>query len=359
MATVSIRDVRKSFGNTEVICGVSLDIANGEFVVLVGPSGCGKSTLLRMIAGLEEISAGDIHIGERRVNDLLPRDRDVAMVFQSYALYPLKTVFENIAFGLQMRHEPKAVIEERVKETASALGLTEYLQRLPKELSGGQRQRVAMGRAIIRAPQVFLFDEPLSNLDARLRVQMRIEIKLRHQNLRTTTVYVTHDQVEAMTMADRIAVMNNGIIEQVGTPVELYDRPINSFVAEFIGSPAINMIPGVFRRSSDRAWVEAVDGGNESVELPVQVDAKAVDMQPVLYGVRPENLKITSSGGVPAKVGLVEMMGADLQIFAQFGGCQVCAIADRSCLVGAEDEINLSFDPELIHLFDEKTGRRV
>ncbi|WP_316979570.1 ABC transporter ATP-binding protein [Shumkonia mesophila] len=355
MATVSIRDVHKSFGPVKVIHGVSLDIADGEFVVLVGPSGCGKSTLLRMIAGLEEVTAGEIHIGDRRVDELLPRDRDVAMVFQSYALYPLKNVFDNMAFGLRMRRSPRATIDQRVNGAASILGLQDYLQRLPKELSGGQRQRVAMGRAIVRAPQVFLFDEPLSNLDARLRVQMRIEIKLRHQQLRTTTVYVTHDQIEAMTMADRIAVMHDGIVEQVGTPLELYDQPANTFVAEFIGSPSINMIPGRLRRAGSQAWVET----GQNLRLPVSPQADGLDGQSVLYGVRPETVAVGSKGSVRTRVDLVELVGANLQVFAKVGSQQVCAILDRSNKVTAGDDVWFGFEPQAVHLFDEQTGRRV
>ena len=247
MASVDIIDVRKSYGDQEVIHGLSIPIADGEFVALVGPSGCGKSTLLRMIAGLEDITAGNIRIGDRVVNGLPPKDRDIAMVFQTYALYPHKTVAENMGFALKLRKTPRAEIDERVRKAAEILDLVPYLKRYPRQLSGGQRQRVAMGRAIVRAPQVFLFDEPLSNLDAKLRVQMRAEIKELHQRLKTTTVYVTHDQVEAMTMADRIVVLHDGVVEQMGSPLELYDRPANLFVAGFIGSPAMNMFKGTIR----------------------------------------------------------------------------------------------------------------
>ncbi len=247
MATVDIRDVRKSFGNFEVLHGVSVDIADGEFVVLVGPSGCGKSTLLRMLAGLENITGGEIAIGGRVVNQVPPKDRDIAMVFQNYALYPHMTVFDNMAFSLTLIKAPKQVMVDEVGRAAKILGLEQLLHRYPRQLSGGQRQRVAMGRAIVRNPQVFLFDEPLSNLDAKLRVQMRTEIKELHQRLKVTTVYVTHDQIEAMTMADKIVVMNNGNIEQAGAPLELYDRPANLFVAGFIGSPAMNFIKGAIK----------------------------------------------------------------------------------------------------------------
>ncbi|MGA9339411.1 MAG: sn-glycerol-3-phosphate ABC transporter ATP-binding protein UgpC, partial [Pseudolabrys sp.] len=244
MASVAIRDVRKAFGSTHVIHGVDISIRDGEFVVLVGPSGCGKSTLLRMIAGLENITAGEIRIGERVVNNLPPKERDVAMVFQNYALYPHMTVAANMAFSMKLRGAPQSEIDERVNRAAVILGLTQLLERFPRQLSGGQRQRVAMGRAIVRDPQVFLFDEPLSNLDAKLRVQMRTEIKELHQRLQTTTIYVTHDQIEAMTMADKIVVMHDGRVEQIGAPLDLYDRPDNLFVAGFIGSPAMNMVKG-------------------------------------------------------------------------------------------------------------------
>src|SRR6476646_6032985 len=244
MASVAIRDVRKAFGSAHVIHGVDISIRDGEFVVLVGPSGCGKSTLLRMIAGLENITGGEIRIGDRVVNKLPPKERDVAMVFQNYALYPHMTVAANMAFSMKLRGAPKSEIDERVNRAAAILGLTQLLERFPRQLSGGQRQRVAMGRAIVRDPQVFLFDEPLSNLDAKLRVQMRTEIKELHQRLKTTTIYVTHDQIEAMTMADRIVVMRAGVIEQIGPPLELYDRPATLFVAGFIGSPAMNLLPG-------------------------------------------------------------------------------------------------------------------
>src|SRR5215207_5245037 len=243
MASVDVVDVRKSYGAQEVIHGVSIAIADGEFVILVGPSGCGKSTLLRMIAGLEAITSGDIRIGKRVVNDLPPKDRDIAMVFQNYALYPHKTVAENMGFALKLRRTPRAEIEARVRRAAEILDLVPYLARYPRQLSGGQRQRVAMGRAIVRDPAVFLFDEPLSNLDAKLRVQMRTEIRALHQRLSTTSIYVTHDQIEAMTMADRIVVLRDGLVEQVGTPVTLYDEPCNTFVATFIGSPAMNLVP--------------------------------------------------------------------------------------------------------------------
>ena len=260
MATIEIRGVDKAFGATHVLYDVDLEVADGEFLVLVGPSGCGKSTLLRLIAGLEEVSDGEIIIGGRVVNDLPPKDRDIAMVFQNYALYPHMTVRENMAFSLKLRKEPKGTVATKVSAAADTLNLAGFLDRYPRQLSGGQRQRVAMGRAIVRDPQVFLFDEPLSNLDAKLRVQMRVEIKSLHQRLHATSVYVTHDQIEAMTMADRIVVLQDGRVEQIGSPLELYDHPANLFVAGFIGSPAMNFVRGRLRRRDDAVWVETSDG---------------------------------------------------------------------------------------------------
>src|SRR5881409_2527906 len=292
MSSVQIRDVRKSFGNFEVLHGVSIPIRDGEFVVLVGPSGCGKSTLLRMLAGLENITSGEIRIGDRVVNNVPPKERDIAMVFQNYALYPHMTVAANMGFSLEHRGRPKAEVAERVRWAAEILGLDQLLERYPRQLSGGQRQRVAMGRAIVRDPQVFLFDEPLSNLDAKLRVAMRGEIKALHQRLKTTTVYVTHDQIEAMTMADRIVVMHDGRIEQIGEPLELYDRPDNLFVAQFIGSPAMNLVNGTLRRSNGRAYVEASGG----VRWPI-IRGPGTDGQAVMLGVRPEHLAIAEASG--------------------------------------------------------------
>src|ERR1700693_4164504 len=297
MAAVSIRAVRKNFGSTQVIRGVDIDIADGEFCVLVGPSGCGKSTLLRMIAGLEEITDGEVSIGGKVVNRVAPKQRDIAMVFQNYALYPHMTVRDTMSFALMLAKQSKSEIEAHVAKAANILGLTVLLDRYPRQLSGGQRQRVAMGRAIVRDPQVFLFDEPLSNLDAKLRVQMRTEIKELHQRLKATTVYVTHDQIEAMTMADRIVVMHEGIVEQVGAPLELYDRPDNTFVAGFIGSPAMNMIPGTARVNGDGACVDFGDGAT----LPLPLGTHAADGQGVLYGARPEHFLVTEGAGLPAE----------------------------------------------------------
>src|SRR3974390_3491906 len=291
MSSVHIRDVRKSFGGFEVLHGVTIPIEDGEFVVLVGPSGCGKSTLLRMLAGLENITAGTISIGDRVVNNVHPKERDVAMVFQNYALYPHMTVAQNMGFSLKLRGENTAKITERVNGAADILGLKPLLDRFPRQLSGGQRQRVAMGRAIVRDPQVFLFDEPLSNLDAKLRVAMRTEIKELHQRLKTTTVYVTHDQIEAMTMADKIVVMHDGIVEQIGSPLELYDRPDNQFVASFIGSPAMNFLKGNIRANGS-----AVFEGPNGVKLPLAKAPANSDGRPAVYGVRPEHFTIADDG---------------------------------------------------------------
>src|SRR5438093_4480610 len=310
MATVHFREIVKNYGKTRVLHGISLDIADGEFMVLVGPSGCGKSTLLRMLAGLEDITAGSIAIDDRVVNDLESKDRDIAMVFQSYALYPHMTVRDNMGFSLRLRNENKNVIEERVGKAARILNLAPYLERYPRELSGGQRQRVAMGRAIVRDPKVFLFDEPLSNLDAKLRVAMRAEIKALHQRLKTTTVYVTHDQVEAMTMADRIAVVNDGRVEQFGAPLELYDRPVNLFVAQFIGSPAMNIVAGALERTGDSSCVRAL-GQRWPVETTGGTEGQAVK-----YGIRPEHIGLAGQGscGIAAEVVVVEPMGAGTEL---------------------------------------------
>src|SRR6187200_1026580 len=293
MASVAIRDVRKAFGSTTVIHGVDIAIGDGEFVVLVGPSGCGKSTLLRMVAGLENITSGEIRIGDRLVNNLPPKERDVAMVFQNYALYPHMTVAANMGFSLRLRGADKAEIESRVHRAAEILGLMPLLERYPRQLSGGQRQRVAMGRAIVRDPQVFLFDEPLSNLDAKLRVAMRTEIKELHQRLKTTSIYVTHDQIEAMTMADKIVVMHDGVVEQVGEPLELYDHPANLFVAGFIGSPAMNFVDATIKRNGGAARVELQDG--TLLDAPLRSGGQ--DGQPVVYGTRPEHLSLSDAGG--------------------------------------------------------------
>jgi multiple sugar transport system ATP-binding protein len=354
MASVEIRDVRKSFGTTAVIHGVSIDISDGEFVILVGPSGCGKSTLLRMVAGLESITAGEIRIGSRVVNNIPPKERDIAMVFQNYALYPHMTVADNMAFSLKLRGAPKSEIQERVNKAADILGLQNLLQRYPRQLSGGQRQRVAMGRAIVRDPQVFLFDEPLSNLDAKLRVQMRTEIKELHQRLKTTTVYVTHDQIEAMTMADKIVVMHDGIVEQMGAPLDLYDRPNNLFVAGFIGSPAMNFIKGkIVSDGSPRVVTES------GIALPVNDVPQGSDGRPVIYGIRPEHFVVDSENGIPAEVVVVEPTGSETQVFAKLDGQEIVGVFRERVAVGPGDKLPLAPNPALVHLFDQETGQRI
>jgi len=350
LATVEIRNVRKAFGPVEVLHGVSVDIADGEFVVLVGPSGCGKSTLLRMLAGLENITAGEIAIGGKVVNAVPPKDRDIAMVFQNYALYPHMTVFDNMAFSLTLAKAPRSVMEQEVGRAAKILGLEQLLHRFPRQLSGGQRQRVAMGRAIVRNPQVFLFDEPLSNLDAKLRVQMRAEIKELHQRLKVTTVYVTHDQIEAMTMADKIVVMNNGHIEQAGRPLDLYDKPANLFVAGFIGSPAMNMVKGI------------VTGGrlrmDDGTEWPLPVNGSKPKEGPAIYGVRPEHLQL-DSGGIPATVQVVEPTGSETQVLMRIGGQPVIGAFRERVSAKPGEILPVRPDTALVHLFDQQSGMRL
>jgi multiple sugar transport system ATP-binding protein len=354
MASVAIRDVQKAFGSTRVIHGVSVDIQDGEFVILVGPSGCGKSTLLRMIAGLENISGGEIRIGERVVNDVPPKERDIAMVFQNYALYPHMTVRENMAFSLKLRKAPKSEIEARVAKAASILGLGALLERYPRQLSGGQRQRVAMGRAIVRDPQVFLFDEPLSNLDAKLRVAMRTEIKELHQRLRTTTVYVTHDQIEAMTMADRIVVMHDGVVEQIGAPLELYDRPHNLFVAGFIGSPAMNFINGRIQANGQATFVS--DGG---VTIPLGQNAPvASDGRPLTLGVRPEHFRVADDG-VPVEVVVVEPTGSETLLAVKAGGQELTCVFRERVLPKPGETIRIRPDTASAHFFDRESGQRL
>ncbi|AYG69958.1 MULTISPECIES: sn-glycerol-3-phosphate ABC transporter ATP-binding protein UgpC [unclassified Rhizobium] len=353
MASVSVTNVRKSYGHFEVLHGVDIDIEDGEFVILVGPSGCGKSTLLRMIAGLEEISGGDVAIGGKVVNDVEPKSRDIAMVFQSYALYPHMTVEANMGFSLRLAKAPKEETQRRVRDAAQILGLENLLDRYPRNLSGGQRQRVAMGRAIVRQPQVFLFDEPLSNLDAKLRVQMRSEIKQLHQRLRTTTIYVTHDQIEAMTMADRIVVMRDGYVEQIGSPLELYDRPANLFVAGFIGSPGMNLIRG---KVSTDGPLEFIADGGERLPLPPKLDlTRGAE---VVYGIRPENISI-GEGGIDAEVVVIEPTGAETLIVSNIGADNlVIALRER---IGSRAGDVISVKPDLgkLHLFDGATGRRI
>ncbi|WP_158746410.1 ABC transporter ATP-binding protein [Acidisphaera sp. L21] len=348
MASVSIRGIRKSFGSTTVLHGVDVEIADGEFCVLVGPSGCGKSTLLRMIAGLEAIGAGEIAIGGQVVNKVPPKQRDIAMVFQNYALYPHMTVRDNMAFSLKLAGAPKAAMDERVGRAADILGLDALLDRYPRQLSGGQRQRVAMGRAIVRDPQVFLFDEPLSNLDAKLRVNMRAEIKGLHQRLGTTTVYVTHDQIEAMTMADRIVVMQAGRVEQIGTPLELYDRPANRFVAGFIGSPAMNFIDGEVVENGFR------DQGGAVWPLPPGAEPG----RPAIYGVRPEHLRL-AEGGLPMTVQVLEPTGSETQVLGHVGGSPLLGAFRERIAVAPGEAIGIGADAHLAHLFDRDTGQRL
>ena len=355
MASVSFRNIEKSFGKTKIIHGISFDIQDGEFVVLVGPSGCGKSTLLRMLAGLEEITAGDIAVDDRVVNELESKDRDIAMVFQSYALYPHMTVRDNMAFSLKLRKENEKLTAERVSKAAKILNLDALLDRYPRELSGGQRQRVAMGRAIVRDPKVFLFDEPLSNLDAKLRVSMRAEIKALHQRLKTTTVYVTHDQIEAMTLADRIVVMHDGIIEQIGTPLELFDRPGNLFVAQFIGSPSMNVFEGTLRGSNGQFAVEAL-----GVNWPVRSVSQGRDGQAVSYGVRPGDISISNSGqGIEAKVIVVEPTGAETELLLEVGGTQIVTVMHGRTDAKPDDIVRLSIDANKAHIFEMQTGKRL
>jgi multiple sugar transport system ATP-binding protein len=354
MASVTIRSVKKNFGETPILHGVDIDIADGSFTVLVGPSGCGKSTLLRMIAGLEEISGGEILIGERKVNDLPPKQRDIAMVFQNYALYPHMTVGKNMAFALMLAKLDQSVIDQKVGRAAEILGLTPLLERYPRQLSGGQRQRVAMGRAIVRDPQVFLFDEPLSNLDAKLRVAMRSEIKELHQRLKTTSIYVTHDQIEAMTMGDKIVVMKDGRIEQTGSPLELYDRPANTFVAGFIGSPAMNFLPGTLRLAGGDARVELGDG----TRLGVPQGAGGTEGQAVVMGMRPEHL-VLADQGIPSQVVVIEPTGADTFIACRHHGAEFSVVFRERHDFSPGTTIHLQPDLQRAHLFDAGTGRRL
>jgi multiple sugar transport system ATP-binding protein len=352
MATMSVRDLRKSFGSTEILRGVSLDVADEEFVALVGPSGCGKSTLLRLIAGLEEASSGEISIADRPVTRLAPKQRDVAMVFQNYALYPHLTVRANMGFSLKLRGESAAEIDSKVKQAAEVLGLAALLDRYPGQLSGGQRQRVATGRAIVRDPALFLFDEPLSNLDAKLRVQMRTEIKALHIRLRSTMIYVTHDQIEAMTMADRIVVMQAGKIEQTGSPLDLYDRPANAFVAGFLGSPSMNFIEGKVNGDA----VVTADGTRLSLLPDNSVGYQ--EGQPVLWGIRPENLRLTDVG-LAARVEVVEPTGPDTQLLLRIAGQPVVAVFHQRMKASPGDTLNVLPDQGSILIFDKASGLRL
>jgi multiple sugar transport system ATP-binding protein len=365
MARVRLDGVRKVYDNGFVaVHNATFEVADGEFVVLVGPSGCGKSTTLRMIAGLEGITAGELRIGDRIVNDVPANQRDIAMVFQNYALYPHMTVYENMAFALRLRNEPKPEIERRVNDAAGILNIGEILHSTPRQLSGGQRQRVAVGRAIVRQPQVFLFDEPLSNLDAKLRVQTRKEIARLHRQLAATMIYVTHDQVEAMTMGDRIVVMNEGHIQQIGRPLELYDRPVNRFVAGFIGSPAMNFMEGVAREDGGRLHAEMLSGHFE-VPVPVQdrVAMAALRARRLIVGIRPEDIYL-HGGAEPtgevaaaeATVEAVEPMGNEIFIYARAGGLELVARTAPQKLPAVDESVRLLLDVGRLHFFDPDTG---
>ena len=355
MASVTIQSVKKNFGDVPILHGVDIDIQDGSFTVLVGPSGCGKSTLLRMIAGLEQITSGEIRIGNKRVNDVAPKERDIAMVFQNYALYPHMTVRENMAFSLALARQDKATIVSKVERAAEILALMPLLDRYPRQLSGGQRQRVAMGRAIVRDPQVFLFDEPLSNLDAKLRVAMRSEIKELHQRLKTTSIYVTHDQIEAMTMGDKIVVMRDGRIEQTGSPLELYDRPNNQFVAGFIGSPSMNFLPGTLRSGGGQMRVELNDG----TQLDAPLNTGGSDGQPVVYGTRPEHLILADQGGIPARVVVMEPTGMDTFVACRHGTADLSAVFRERHDFMPGSTIHLVPDLQRAHLFDASSGQRL
>jgi multiple sugar transport system ATP-binding protein len=359
MAQVLMRDLNKSYDEVKAVKDVNLHVRDKEFVVLVGPSGCGKSTTLRMVAGLEEITSGEIVIGDRVVNDLPPKDRDIAMVFQNYALYPHMTVYDNMAFGLKMRKFPKAEIAQRVQEAAEILGIQELLKRKPRQLSGGQRQRVAVGRAIVRHPQVFLFDEPLSNLDAKLRVQMRVELKRLHDRLETTAIYVTHDQVEAMTLGDRVVVMRDGWIQQVGEPLELYGRPANRFVAGFIGSPAMNFADVTISESGGTLWAENT-GFRVAVPPERTAALRPYKGQAITLGVRPEDIHIASGAdgqdrSFTAVVDVVEPLGSEILLDVKVGPSAMVARVEPTVRLKVHESVRLALDPDRLHFFDPKT----
>jgi len=358
MAKIHLKQVKKTYGKgpkaVDVIHGIDIDIADGEFIVMVGPSGCGKSTLLRMVAGLEEISSGDVMIGDRVVNNLEPKERDIAMVFQNYALYPHMSVYENMAYGLKIQGLPKAEIDTRVQRAAEILELGALLQRTPRQLSGGQRQRVAMGRAIVRKPAVFLFDEPLSNLDAKLRVQMRLEIQKLHATLRTTSLYVTHDQVEAMTLGQRMIVMNKGRAEEIGTPAEVYGTPATTFVASFIGSPPMNLLTG--QLSVDGASFSFEDGS--VVSLPASANGAQAGAGARILGIRPEHLQL-GRPGLAMQVELVEALGAELLVHTRCGGQSMVIRCAAGTAVATGQSVTAGFDAATVHWFDPETTRRI
>ena len=363
MASVKISNLQKRYGNLKVLHQLNLDVADGRFIVLLGPSGCGKSTLLRMVAGLESVTAGDILFDGKRVNDVHSKDRNIAMVFQNYALYAHMSVRKNMAFSMRLNKTDKKTIDEKVAWASSILGLDDYLDRLPKQLSGGQRQRVAMGRAIVRDPEVFLFDEPLSNLDAKLRVQMRTEIKDLHQRLKTTTIYVTHDQIEAMTMADEVVIMRDGYIEQSGTPMQIYDRPDNLFVAQFIGSPTMNILECEVVQQSG-----TVAASCDDITLPLPQDRKLQAGQKLFYGIRPEHLQLSKqapsgtaehSPVVSSKVKVVEPTGPEIHVYTTLAKQDICAITRERLELHPGDEIYLQPDTTHVHLFDGETKNAI
>jgi multiple sugar transport system ATP-binding protein len=363
MAQVMLKALNKKYDEVHAVKDVNLHIRDKEFMVLVGPSGCGKSTTLRMVAGLEEITAGEIHIGDRVVNDLPPKDRDIAMVFQNYALYPHMSVYDNMAFGLKMRKFPKAEIEQRVKDAAQLLGIQELLKRKPRQLSGGQRQRVAVGRAIVRHPQVFLFDEPLSNLDAKLRVQMRVELKKLHDRLETTAIYVTHDQVEAMTLGDRVVVMKDGWIQQVGEPLELYGHPTNKFVAGFIGSPAMNFIDVTINEANGQILAEA-QGLRLTVPPAKAASLRAYKGQQIALGVRPEDVHVATGADAAhhsfdAAVEVVEPLGSEILLDVRIGRGTIVARVEPSVRVKVHETVKLAVNADKLHFFDAKTEQAV
>lgn len=371
MASLSLRHINKRYpGGFHAVKDVNLEIIDKEFIILVGPSGCGKSTTLRMIAGLEEISDGELYIGDRLVNDIAPKDRDIAMVFQNYALYPHMTVYDNMAFGLKLRKVPKDEIDKKVKEAAQILDLTHLLDRKPKAMSGGQRQRVALGRALVRSPKVFLLDEPLSNLDAKLRAQMRTEIAKLHLKLGTTFIYVTHDQTEAMTMGDRIVVMKDGVIQQTDTPQTLYERPCNKFVAGFLGSPQMNFIDATLRKSVSKYVVEFGSANDKfTVEVPESKVSPALDQfvdKEVTLGIRPENvhdeemyLSNATTGIITCNVDITEMMGAETYLYLTCAGTPLTARVSPRSTAKTGDVIKVAIDPNKIHIFNKDTDETI
>ncbi|MFB2552757.1 ABC transporter ATP-binding protein [Ensifer soli] len=354
MATVDYQRIGKSFGAVTIMRDISFRIEDHEFVVLLGPSGCGKTTLLRMTAGLETVSEGDLKIGGKRVNDVHPRDRSIAMVFQNYALYPTMKVYDNIAFSLEVAKVPPAEIRKKVEWAAATLNLTDYLGRYPKELSGGQRQRVAMGRAMVREAEVFLFDEPLSNLDAKLRAHMRTEIRQLHNRLKTTTIYVTHDQIEAMTMADKIVVMRAGKIEQIGTPDDVYDRPASKYVADFIGSSAINFLPGTVVSADGAPAVDTATG-----RVPIEAATTAKPGQKVIVGLRPTDVVVEAGGPLAAKSVLLERLGHDAQLFCDGPDGRFVAVVDKAARFPEGAEVRFTVPTSKVHVFDATTEVRI